>query len=82
MGDPAWNAAPGWTTETGPVQHGDYRERARAVYWNRDFPACRARGFGNAECLLNPEHPGPHFGNGFDNYGPTGAKTWESRPHG
>lgn len=53
-----------------------YDARARSVYWNRDFPACRAKGRSNAECLLDPGHAGDHYGNGFDTYGPVGPRRW------
>jgi hypothetical protein len=57
-----------------------YSARARQVYWNKSFPACRAKGPSHAECLLNPRHEGTrHFGNGFDNYGPRGATWWDKR---
>lgn len=56
-----------------------YDSRAKDVYWNRNFPACRAKGNGKAECLLNPDHRGPHYGNGYDNYGPTSAISWENK---
>jgi hypothetical protein len=54
-----------------------YGQRAQRVYWDKTFPACRAKGPGRSECLLNPDHNGEHFGNGFDNWGPTGATWWK-----
>jgi hypothetical protein len=54
-----------------------YRSRAEQVYWHKDFAACRAKGPHKAECLLDPGHEGPHYGNGFDTYGPRGATSWD-----
>lgn len=70
---------PGWDRAPSPLTWQQYSERARQVYWNRDFPACRAKGPRNAKCLLNPAHDGDHFGNGFDEYGPLGARQWANR---
>lgn len=54
-----------------------YDNRARAVYWNKATPACRGTGPSKATCLLPPEHDGPHYGNGFDEWGPKGRIWWE-----
>jgi hypothetical protein len=55
----------------------DYHKRARAVYWNKETPACRAKGPHKAECLLEPDHGGEwHYGNGFDTYGAKGPTHW------
>jgi hypothetical protein len=61
-----------------PSEHPQYayESRAKAVYWNKDFPACRAKGPDHAECLLNPGHAGDHYGNGYDEWGPDGAFSW------
>jgi hypothetical protein len=53
-----------------------YQNRAKAVYWNRSASACRAKGPSKAECLLEPNHSGPHFGNGFDQWGPRSPIHW------
>lgn len=53
-----------------------YRSRARQVYWDRSFPACRAKGPSKAECLLPTDHDGDHFGNGYDKWGPKGSLGW------
>lgn len=65
-----------WDHCPGRIPMPVYRERAQQVYWNKRFPACRAGGPRNAECLLDPGHEGPHYGNGFDTYGPIGATRW------
>ncbi len=64
-----------------PVEypHHIYGDRAKQVYWDSDFPACRAGGPHHAICLLNPGHPGDHFGNGYDDFGPLGATHWRQR---
>ena len=54
-----------------------YKNRAREVYWNKSTPACRAKGPSKATCLLPPEHDGPHYGNGFDEWGPKGRTWWK-----
>jgi hypothetical protein len=57
---------------------GRYRTRARDVYWlPSDVAACRASGPHHARCVLEPDHPGDHYGNGFDKWGPTAARRWE-----
>lgn len=56
-----------------------YRERAHAVYWNKGTRACRAKGPQKATCLLDPKHEGDHYGNGYDEWGPKGAISWEAR---
>lgn len=67
-----------WVTDTIRVYKFDYEARARAVYWKpRKVEACLERGGPDkAQCLLSPKHDGPHYGNGFDEWGPKGPVEW------
>lgn len=56
-----------------------YSDRAKQVYWNDAFPACRAKGPNHSVCLLNIGHTGDHYGNGYDDYGPMGPGPWKQK---
>lgn len=59
-----------------------YNRRSQAVHWHK-VPACRkGAGHDYATCILTPGHPGPHYGNGHDEWGPKGPFQWPNKKGG
>lgn len=56
-----------------------YQLRSERVHWYRADACEHSAGHDNATCVLTPDHPGPHMGNGFDTWGPKGPFRWEER---
>jgi hypothetical protein len=68
-----------WSQPPDALEWNEYRLRAQEAYWDKSFPACRAAGPQHAECLLDEDHAGDHFGNGYDQWGPQGAIHWDEK---